>query len=99
MYCKNCRTKISDNAVNCPKCGEPVRTKVIEVKRKYVAVLLAVFLGFWTWLYTYKTDAWKFWTNLGLSIVTIGIWAFTVGWIWPIIDVAIKDSEWYENYR
>lgn len=38
-------------------------------KEKVISVLLAVFLGFWTWLYTYRRDHRKFWVGLGLSIV------------------------------
>jgi hypothetical protein len=68
-----------------------------EPKTKSTAVLLAVFLGLFTWLYTYKKDNWKFWTNLGLTIVTIGFWGI-VAWVWAIIDVAVKDSRWYEGF-
>jgi len=32
------------------------------------SILLAVFLGFWTWLYTYKKDGWKFWAGLGICV-------------------------------
>jgi hypothetical protein len=31
-------------------------------------VLLAVFLSFWSFLYTYRSSAWKFWLGLGLSV-------------------------------
>jgi hypothetical protein len=31
-------------------------------------VLLAVFLSFWSFLYTYRTAAWKFWLGLGLAV-------------------------------
>jgi hypothetical protein len=67
-------------------------------KSKTTAVLLAVFLSFWTWVYTYKTDAWKFWLNLSLSILTLGYWNLFVSWIWSIIDVSIKDNKFYNNY-
>ncbi len=36
------------------------------VKSKTVAVVLAVFLGFWAWLYTYKNNSLKFWITLGV---------------------------------
>jgi hypothetical protein len=36
-------------------------------KSKVVSILLAVFLTFFTWLYTYKRDWWKFWLGLLLS--------------------------------
>lgn len=70
----------------------------VKPKEKTTAVLLAVFLGFWTWCYTYKKDAWKFWLNLGLSAVTIGHW-LPVAWIWAIIDAARRPKEFYSNFN
>ena len=100
VFCRSCGKVIKKEAELCPHCG--VRQKGYSEhtigKSKVAAVLLAVFLGFWTWLYTYKKDAWKFWLNLALSIVTLTIWWMTAGWIWPVIDTAIKSREWYENY-
>lgn len=74
-------------------------------RSKGAAILLAVFLSFWTWLYTFKIDAGKFWG--GLILATIG--AFTafifVGfflmlgvWLWAIIDTATKSEQWYQQY-
>jgi hypothetical protein len=100
MFCKNCGKDISDNAINCPKCGEPLQRKTVlasKEKTKLTSVLLAVFLGFWTWLYTYDEDKVKFWVNFGLCICSFGIWGF-VAWPWAIIDVSIKSTEWYEEY-
>lgn len=64
-------------------------------KQKTTAVLLAVFLTFWTWVYTYKVDAWKFWLNLVLSFLTVGFWAIFVAWPWAIIDAARRKDDWY----
>jgi hypothetical protein len=83
-----------------------------ESKSRVASVLLAVFLSFWTWLYTYEKDAWKFWVGLGLTILDGIIFAFpeyiespifffilALGiWFWAIIDVAVKKSEWYHSY-
>ena len=66
-------------------------------KRKSIAILLAIFFAFWTWLYTYKKDSRKFWINLGVSIVTFGLWVI-VAWIWAIIDTALKPAEFYRKY-
>lgn len=66
-------------------------------KSKTPAILLAVFLGFWTWVYTYKVDAWKFWVNLGLSIVTLSLW-FLVAWVWAIVDAVRRPDEWYQSF-
>ena len=64
-------------------------------KQKTTAVLLAVFLTFWTWIYTYKVDAWKFWLNFALSILSLGLWAVFVAWPWAIIDAARRSDDWY----
>ena len=92
-------------AASCPSWVTrlwPVQGGVLSAgarpKSKTAAVLLAVFLTFWTWCYTYKRDAWKFWLNLVLSVVTLGIWAVTVAWLWAIIDVAVKPSEYYAQF-
>jgi hypothetical protein len=66
-------------------------------KSKTTAVLLAIFLGFWAWLYLYKKSIGKFWLNLGLIIITAGIWSI-VAWIWAIIDTARRPVEWYGSY-
>ncbi len=66
-------------------------------KSKTTAILLAVFLGFWTWVYTYKVDAWKFWLNLVLTVLTIGFWGL-VAWVWAIIDTAIRSEAWFEGF-
>lgn len=67
-------------------------------KSKTTAILLAVFLTFWTWVYTYKTDAWKFWMNLALSVLTLGIWGILVSWPWAIIDAARRSNDWYLKF-
>ena len=45
--------------------------------RKRTAILLALLLGFWSWLYTYDKDAWRFWfclaINLGAFLICLGI--------------------------
>ena len=102
MFCQSCGRAIKKQAVICVYCGVPVQGGVLSAgarpKSKTAAVLLAVFLTFWTWCYTYKRDAWKFWLNLVLSVVTLGIWAVTVAWLWAIIDVAVKPSEYYAQF-
>lgn len=80
-------------------------------KSRSTAVLLAIFLGYFTWLYTYERDAWKFWVNLAVAfanvfliVVTIGFWlivAVPLGigvWIWAIVDVAAKPQQFYDRY-
>jgi hypothetical protein len=45
-------------------------------KSKTISILLAVFLTYFTWLYTYKRDGWKFWSGLILSSLPVLIAAF-----------------------
>lgn len=41
-----------------------------KTKTKTAAVLLAVFLNCWTWLYTFKRDKVKFFIGLGLGFIS-----------------------------
>lgn len=63
QYCGGCGNALHPSAVTCPRCGAPV-VGWAGVKSKTAAVLLAVFLGPWTWVYTYKRDSWKFWVGM-----------------------------------
>ena len=74
-------------------------------KSKVISVLLAVFLSFWTWLYTYKFDKYKFWVGLAGTVIGLCfLFIFFIGiipigiWIWSIIDTATKDQEWLDKY-
>jgi hypothetical protein len=76
MYCPKCGKEIKDDSVFCPYCGnqiknieiKPQQNQTIYPKSKAVSVTLAVFFGFWSWLYTYKIDQLKFWIFLGILI-------------------------------
>ena len=65
-------------------------------KDKNTALLLALFLGFWTYLYTYKKDKVKFWLAVGLVIPTIGI-SGIVFWIMAIVETVNRDKSFYDN--
>ena len=74
-------------------------------RSKGAAVLLAVFLSFWTWLYTYKTDAAKFCIGLVvafigaiLTFVVVGVVVIFGVWLWAVIDAAMKSDQWYQQY-
>ena len=74
-------------------------------KSKAVAVTLAVVLAFWTWLYTYRADAGKFWAGLILTGAGIGLLFAWVGlpillavWVWAVFDTASKDRSWYTSF-
>ena len=64
-FCSACGNAILDTAVVCPTCGSPTpryRPEPVQTaKAKSTAVVLSVFLGIWSWLYTYKVNAHKFW--------------------------------------
>jgi hypothetical protein len=75
-----------------------VRGNKTGKRSKTTAVLLAVFLSFFSWLYTYEKDATKFWVNLGLTVVSLGLWSF-IAWIWAIVDTASKPESFYKNYQ
>jgi hypothetical protein len=79
-------------------------------KSKNVALLLAIFFSFFTWLYTFKRDAKKFWISLIiylLCLITIygGLYLFGIQaivmpviWLWAVISTAARKSEWYAQY-
>ncbi len=69
-------------------------------KDRTTAIVLAVFLSFWTWLYTYKKDSTKFWIGLVSSLAGIFLLFIpSIGiWIWSIVDTVKKDDKWYKNY-
>jgi hypothetical protein len=115
VFCKNCGKEIQGTPEFCSDCGakqsESVAVETRDGKSKVAAILLAVFLAFFTWLYTYKKDAWKFWVGVAiaafiffLNIITFGIaglftWIFSFGvWLWSVIDTAGKSNEWYNKY-
>lgn len=75
-------------------------------RSKTIALVLAVFLGFWTWLYTYHANAGKFWIGLfltmaGLSLLIVGFIGVPILlaiWLWAVIDTVSTESSWYEQY-
>jgi zinc-ribbon domain len=100
-FCQACGNPLVQTAATCPQCGTPAGAP----RSKGVAILLAVFLGGWTWLYTYKRDAKKFWIGFGmavvgaiLAIIFIGYLFFLAIWIWAIVDTAGKSDSWYATY-
>jgi hypothetical protein len=99
--CPTCAAGLHATATMCTSCGTPLSSP----RAKGASVLLAVFLTFWTWVYTYKQDAWKFWVGLVLSFIGVVTAAFAVGflilfgvWLWAVIDTGIKPEQWYQQY-
>jgi hypothetical protein len=98
IFCRSCGEPIKSLAIMCVYCGVPVQPDGLTTpKSKTTAVLLAVFLGFWTWCYTYKRDAWKFWVNLILTVISLGVYG-VIAWIWAIIDVCVKSDAFYRGF-
>jgi hypothetical protein len=120
-FCTNCGAKNNANATQPTRqpsvnaYNQPTYTQTqlqqplqfaYPTKTKTPAVLLAVFLGGWAWLYTYRADASKFWISLGVgfflwlvNFAAPGIGILNLGfWIWAIVDVANKSDSWYATY-
>lgn len=75
MFCSACGESLIETAVICPKCGSPVAGHALtKQKSKKTAVLLAVFLGYWSWLYTAHKNLWKFFVALIGSLVAGGMY-------------------------
>jgi hypothetical protein len=76
------------------------------VKDRALAIILAVFLSFVTWSYTYARDRARFWIGLGLSVLggLLAAWVPIAGllpfgvWIWAIIDAQSKPASYYVSY-
>jgi hypothetical protein len=59
-------------AVICPNCGSAQKGfSTSGGKSKTTAVVLAIFLSAWTWVYTWKVNSKKFWIALALWVVQI----------------------------
>ena len=85
-FCTACGKALIETAVICPGCGSPTsrfgqnqgHTAVVpprpynpQAKDKTTAVLLAIFLGLWSYLYTFKADATIFWISIVTPPVTV----------------------------
>ena len=69
-FCASCGKGLVADAVVCPTCGAAQKGfNASGNKSKTTAVLLAVFLSAWTWVYTYRVNAKKFWIAFALWVV------------------------------
>ena len=67
-------------------------------KSKTVAVVLAVFLGFWSWLYTFKNNSLKFWITLGLfGLIFIITSAYSCSLITDSINYGNYGTDYFGN--
>lgn len=95
-------------AVGDSAWGDKWKSTKSQSKNKTTALYLAVFLGYWTWLYTYSKDRWKFWLGLVLFWGTIAsnalvrlpgesYLAIMIIWITAIIDTVRKPDAWFDT--
>lgn len=117
MFCPECGKAVKRNAVICVHCGiqikplqnTTVKQEVITTtpKSRKVALWLVLFLGFFSWLYTFKKDWWKFLISLAIFFILFFVIrrnetaAFIIGaiiYLWPVIDVTVRKESFYENY-
>ena len=63
-----------------------------------MAIILAIFLSYWTWIYTWNKNWWKWLIGLGLTLFFGGIIVHFGVWLWAILDNSIKQQEWYTKY-
>lgn len=85
-YCSDCGAIMKTKAQICVKCGVAQQEITCDKpKNKTTAVLLAVFFGAFSFLYTWKQDSTKFWVCLALNlilwwtiVVPIGVWIYAM---------------------
>lgn len=70
-----------------------------RVKSRDTAGLLAVFLGQWTFVYTWRDDYLKF---IICSLINMFLWWTLVApigiYIYSMVIAYGRDDEWYKNY-
>ena len=73
--------------------------KYLHKKSQGLMIVLALFLGFWSWIYTMKYDSWKFWICLVLNILLFWtIFVPLLTWLWAFIDSLAKPKALFTDY-
>tara|TARA_Y100000310_G_C20480884_1_gene714615 strand:+ start:224 stop:475 length:252 start_codon:yes stop_codon:yes gene_type:complete len=76
-----------------------MRGKTVRGKSKTTAILLAVFLSHWAWVYTYRDNSWKFWLSFICGLLFCWTYIVPIGfYIWVIIDNCTADQKYFEDY-
>jgi len=75
----------------------------MKQKKKWISVLIVLIFTYFTFLYTWGKDKYKFITIFGIHIliVAIGLPTFllAIPFLWAIFLVAFgRDVLWYQNY-
>jgi len=116
IICPECGGQLDAVDGICTNCDLKVQNQkiVFSVKSKKLAVILSIFLGPWSWLYTYGENGWKFWVSLSIGLFT-GIIVDVISrvvndasairsiaviglYLWPIIYNISKPNEFYDFY-
>lgn len=88
IHCVGCGRELVWSASFCPVCGTARLQHATRGKSKTAAVLLAVFLGLWSFLYTATRDAGKFVVALAIWLVVYLPATFSV-YAYPAADAAV----------
>jgi hypothetical protein len=79
-------------------------------RSKIAGIIIAIFLGPWTWFYTYPKDYWKFWLSIIICYGVFGIGingiidplpvpiVITITWIASIVNASIRSNTWYKSF-
>ena len=81
MFCKDCGSKISENAITCPKCGCPTHKK--NNGNNGVALLLCFFLGVFG---AHRFYVGKNGSAIAMLILSITIIGLFISGIWSLVD-------------
>ena len=94
-FCPACGGNLIVTAIICPNCGSPTTKYVGQAipKSKTAAVLLSVFLGTWSWLYTYKHNKAKFWITFSIIFLLA---AFLIFWAF-YMSIRYQQGSWYAS--
>jgi TM2 domain-containing membrane protein YozV len=103
INCSDCKNKISENAISCPKCGAPNKLNPgYGKKNRIVAALLAFFVGCFGIhrFYMGKTGS-----GIAMLILTLTIVGALISSIWAFVDfirlLIMSDAEFqvYIKYK
>jgi hypothetical protein len=111
IFCPECGRTIKRGTTICPHCGVNIKDLFTEKityqtpiyrmeggitpKNKVVAILLAVFFSFWSWLYTYGKNAKKFWISMGVNAL---MFVIILSYSCSIISKAAYYNQDYFDY-
>ena len=102
VVCPECKKSIKKSSIRnlfrgpvCPHCGFGITELSVIPKSKTVAIILAAFFGFWSYLYTYENDRRKFWVFFAVSFSGFGL---VLGWSWALGDATRRPKSFFLDY-